>query len=96
MFGSSHIRSVLIGVKYQNCCQTFVAYLLFGTWIGQIQSKLTYRMSHQYWANFLTWTRTWEPGPVLGNLDLYSGTWTCTRLCTQVVFLSTFFVFLST
>ena len=45
-------------------------------------------MSHRYWANPLpysgTWTRTWEPGPVLGNLDLnrslvwdlYSGTWT--------------------
>ena len=34
-----------------------------------------------------TWTRTWEPEPVLGNLDLhkslvrdpYSGTWTRTR-----------------
>ena len=34
-----------------------------------------------------TWTRTREPGPVLGNLDLnkslvvdpYSGTWTRTR-----------------
>ena len=34
-----------------------------------------------------SWTCTWEPGPVLGNLDLnktlvgdlYSGTWTCTR-----------------
>ena len=48
-------------------------------------------MSHRYWANqypYLgTWTRTWEPGPVLGNLDLhrslvrdpYSGTWTRTR-----------------
>ena len=22
-----------------------------------------YHMSHWYWANFLTWTRTWEPGP---------------------------------
>ena len=25
--------------------------------------------------------------PVLGNLDLYSGTWTRTRLCTHFVFL---------
>ena len=49
-----------------------------------------YRMSHRYWANqypYLgTWTRTREPGPVLGNLDLnrslvwdpYMGTWTRT------------------
>ena len=48
-------------------------------------------MSHRYWANQYpysgTWTRAWEPGPVLGNLDLhrslvrdlYSGTWTRTR-----------------
>ena len=47
-------------------------------------------MSHWYWANPLpysgTWTRTREPGPVVGNLDLnrflvwdlYSGTWTRT------------------
>ena len=27
-------------------------------------------------ANFLTWICTWEPGPVHGNLDPYSGTWT--------------------
>ena len=45
-------------------------------------------MSHQYNLDPYsgTWTRTWEPGPVLGNLDLnrslvwdpYSGTWTRT------------------
>ena len=43
-------------------------------------------MSHQYWANFLTWTCTWEPAPVLGALDInrslvwdpYLGTWTRT------------------
>ena len=29
MCGSSHIRSVLIGVKYRNCCRTLDAYLLF-------------------------------------------------------------------
>ena len=48
-------------------------------------------MSHRYWTNQYpyseTWTRTWEPGSVLGNLDLhrslvrdpYSGTWIRTR-----------------
>ena len=40
MSGSSHIRSVLIGVEYQNCHQTFVVYLLFAIWMGQIQLKL--------------------------------------------------------
>ena len=40
MHGSSHIRSVLIGVKYQNCLQTLSIYLCFAIWIGQIQSKL--------------------------------------------------------
>ena len=39
---------------------------------------VTYGMSHWYWANFLTWTSNREPGPVLGNLDPYSGTWTRT------------------
>ena len=37
-------------------------------------------MSPRYWANPFpysgTWIRTWEPGPVLGNLELYLGTWT--------------------
>ena len=42
MSGSSHIRSVLIGIKYQNFRRTFVVYLLFATWMGQIQSKLIY------------------------------------------------------
>ena len=41
MFGSSHIQSVLIGVKYQNCCRTLDVYLLFAIWMGQIQSKFT-------------------------------------------------------
>ena len=40
--GSSHIRSILIGVEYQNCRQTFVVYLRFAIWMGQIQSKLIY------------------------------------------------------
>ena len=40
--GSSHIRSVLIGVEYQNYCQTLDVYLLFAIWIGQIQLKLIY------------------------------------------------------
>ena len=42
MSGSSHIRSVLIGVKYRNCHQTLDVYLLYAIWIGQIQSKLIY------------------------------------------------------
>ena len=29
MSSSSHIQSVLIGVEYQNCCQTLDVYLLF-------------------------------------------------------------------
>ena len=42
IFGSSHIWSVLIGVKYWNCCQTFIVYLRFALQMGQIQSKLIY------------------------------------------------------
>ena len=38
MSGSSHIRSVVIGVEYQ----TLDVYLLFATWMGQIQSELIY------------------------------------------------------
>ena len=33
MSGSSHIRSVLIGVEYRNCRRTLDVYLLFATWI---------------------------------------------------------------
>ena len=40
MRGSCHIRSVVIGVKFQNCCQTLDAYLSFTIWIEKIQSKL--------------------------------------------------------
>ena len=36
MCGSCHIRSVLIGVKYQNWCQTLDVYLLFAILLGQI------------------------------------------------------------
>ena len=42
MSGSSHIQSVQIGIKYRNCRQTFVVYLLFAIWMAQIQSKLIY------------------------------------------------------
>jgi hypothetical protein len=45
MSGSSHIRSVLIGVEYRNCHQTFVVYLLCAILMQQIQSKLTYIFS---------------------------------------------------
>ena len=40
MRGSSHIRSVLIGVKYQNWRRLVDVYLRFAIWIGQIQSTL--------------------------------------------------------
>jgi hypothetical protein len=40
MSGSSHIRSALIGIKYQNYRQNLNVYLLFAVWMGQIQSKL--------------------------------------------------------
>ena len=40
MPGSSHIRSVLIGVEYRNRRRTLDVYLCFAIWIGQIQSKL--------------------------------------------------------
>ena len=42
MSGSSHIRSVLIGIKYLNCCQILDVYLLLVIWIEQIESKLIY------------------------------------------------------
>jgi hypothetical protein len=42
MSGSSHIRSVLIGIEYRNCNRIFDVYLLFVIWMGQIQPKLIY------------------------------------------------------
>ena len=39
MSGSSHFRSVLIGIEYQNCHQTFVVYLLFAILLGQINQN---------------------------------------------------------
>ena len=42
MSGSSHIRGVLIVVEYQNCHRILNVYLLFVTWMVQIQSKLIY------------------------------------------------------
>ena len=44
MRGSSHIRSVLINVEYQNCCRIWDVYLLFAILLWQIQSKLNYRL----------------------------------------------------
>ena len=38
MRGSSHIISVLIGVKYRNFCQTLDDYLCF--YVRQFQTKL--------------------------------------------------------
>ena len=40
MSDSSHIRSILIGVEYQNCRQTLDIHLLFAIWKGPIQSKM--------------------------------------------------------
>ena len=42
MCGSCHIKNSLIGVEYQNCCQTLDVYLLFAICMGRIQSKLIY------------------------------------------------------
>ena len=42
MTGSSHIQSVLIGIKYRNYCQTLDVYLFFAIWMEQIQLKLLY------------------------------------------------------
>ena len=42
MRGLSDIQSVLIGVKYRNCCRTLNVYLLFAIWMGKVQSKLIY------------------------------------------------------
>ena len=40
MSGSSHIQSVLIGVKYRNCRQTLDVYLLFAILLRQIYIKI--------------------------------------------------------
>ena len=42
--GSSHIGSVLIGVEYQNYCRTLDIYLHFAILLGQIESKLNYKL----------------------------------------------------
>ena len=42
--GSSHIRSVLVGVKYKNCRRTLDVYLHFAILLGQIKSKLNYKL----------------------------------------------------
>ena len=41
--GYNGARTV-IGFEYRNCHQTLDAYLLFTIWMGQIQSKLNYRL----------------------------------------------------
>ena len=38
------IRSVSIDVEYQNCCRTLDLYLLFVILLGQIKSKVSYRL----------------------------------------------------
>ena len=44
MCGSSHIRSFLIGVEYQNWRRTLDVYLRIAIWIGQIQSKPIFKL----------------------------------------------------
>ena len=44
MCGLCHNRRVLIGVGYQNWRQTLDVYLLFAILLGQIKSKLNYRL----------------------------------------------------
>ena len=44
MSDSSHLRSVLIAVEYQNYCQTLDVYLRIVIMLGQIKSKLNYRL----------------------------------------------------
>jgi hypothetical protein len=44
MSGSSHIRSVLIGVEYRSCCQTLDVYLVFAILHEQIKAKLNYKL----------------------------------------------------
>ena len=44
MCGSCHIQSVLIGIKYRNYRRTLGVYLLFAILLGQIKSKLNYRL----------------------------------------------------
>ena len=39
MRGSSHIRSVLIGVEYRNFRRTLDVYLHFATWMGVYSTK---------------------------------------------------------
>ena len=44
MSGSFHIRNVLIVVEYRNYHRNLDVYLLFAIWMGQIQSKLIYKL----------------------------------------------------
>jgi hypothetical protein len=45
MSGSTHNRSVLIGVEYRNWSRTLDVYLLFAILLGQIISKVNYRLA---------------------------------------------------
>ena len=49
--GSCHIRNVLVGVEYRNCCRTLDFYLSFAAWIGQSQSKLIHTfVTYGHWT----------------------------------------------
>ena len=49
--GSCHIPSVLIGVKYYYFLRILDVYLLFAILLGQIKSKLNYRLVTYKWAS---------------------------------------------
>ena len=58
MSGSSHIRSVLIGIKYRNCRWTLDVYLHFAILLGQITDlnlqtgqSISYKYVNQFWLN---------------------------------------------
>ena len=55
MYGSSHIRSVLIGVEYRNYHQTLDVYLPFATWMGQIQNKTDLHLCKLYSGQFVSY-----------------------------------------
>ena len=44
MCGSYHIGIISIGIEYRNLHGTLDVYLLFGILLGQIKSKINYRL----------------------------------------------------
>jgi hypothetical protein len=69
MRGSSHIRSVLIGVKYQ----TFHFYLCFAICIWQIQSKL--QVCNLVLIEFVLLKLLWGSQQIQKSLSGKGGNW---------------------